>query len=77
MYSNGGWQNIVINFRFRESEDGGYQLEHQPIGFERWIIVHSGNSVELGTDELPITQQYQTSIGAASGNIISLEGGEF
>lgn len=64
VYLNGTWNDIVTGFRFREDDDGGYELEHRPIGFDWWIEVMSGNSDELGLNGLPLAQQYQVSMGA-------------
>jgi len=63
-YIDGAWQTIVTNFRFREDENGDYELEHKPLGFNEWIEVNSGNSNKLGLNGLPIVQQYKVSMGA-------------
>lgn len=63
-YMDGAWQDVVTNFRFREDENGEYELEHKPIGFEWWIEVNSGNSDNLGLNGLPIVQNYKVSMGA-------------
>lgn len=71
-----GWKTIVTGFRFRENEDGAMQLEHKPFGFNTWIIVHSGNSNELGLNGRPIVRQYQVDMGAYPTALV-LNGGEF
>lgn len=63
-YLNGTWNDIVLGFRFREDDNGYYELEHRPIGFDWWIEVLSGNSDDLGLNGLPLAQQYQVSMGA-------------
>jgi hypothetical protein len=63
-YMDGAWQDVVTNFRFREDENGDYELEHKPLGFEWWIEVNSGNSDNLGLNGLPIIQNYKVSMGA-------------
>lgn len=63
-YLNGTWNDIVLGFRFREDDNGAYELEHRPIGFDWWIEVMSGNSDELGLNGLPLAQQYSVSMGA-------------
>ena len=63
-YMDGTWQDVVTNFRFREDENGEYELEHKPVGFEWWIEVNSGNSDNLGLNGLPIVQNYKVSMGA-------------
>ena len=63
-YMNGAWQDVVTNFRFREDENGDYELEHKPVGFDWWIEVNSGNSDNLGLNGLPIVQNYKVSMGA-------------
>lgn len=68
IYLNSTWNDVVINFRFREQTDdeGGsnYQLEHNPIGLDEWYEVLSGNSDQKGLNGLPITQNYHTDMGA-------------
>ena len=64
IYLNGTWQDIVTNFRFREDPTGGYELEHKPIGFTKWIEVRSGNSNDLDPNGRPLIQSYKTSMGA-------------
>lgn len=64
VYLSGEWQTAVTGFRFREDDNGGYELEHRPIGFDWWIEVLSGNSDELGLNGLPLAQQYSASMGA-------------
>ena len=75
-YMNGGWETIVSNFRFREDENGNFELEHKPVGFKGWIEVNSGNSDLIGVNGLPITQNYATSIGAYP-IPLTLDGGTF
>ncbi len=75
-YINGGWQTVVSNFRFREDANGGYELEHKPVGFEWWIEVNSGNSDLLGLNGLPLVQQYKVSMGAYPVPL-TLDGGTF
>ena len=76
IYLNGIWNDIVINFRFREDDGGAYELEHKPIGFDTWIEVNSGNSNILDLNGLPIIQQYKTSIGAYQVSL-QIDGGTF
>ena len=66
VYLNGTWNDIVTGFRFREDDDGTYELEHRPVGFTWWIEVLSGNSDQLGLNGLPLAQQYRVSMGAYS-----------
>ena len=75
-YIDGDWQDVVTNFRFREDENGNFELEHKPIGFTGWIEVNSGNSDLLGLNGLPITQNYATSMGAYPVPL-ELDGGTF
>ena len=75
-YIGGEWQDVVTNFRFREDENGNFELEHKPIGFTGWIEVNSGNSDLLGLNGLPITQNYATSMGAYPVPL-TLDGGTF
>lgn len=75
-YIDGAWQDVVTNFRFREDENGNFELEHKPIGFTGWIEVNSGNSNLLGLNGLPITQNYATSMGAYPVPL-TLDGGTF
>lgn len=63
-YSNGSYNVIVTGFRLRETSDDGLSFEHKPIGFENWIEISTGNSVNKGLNGLPITQNYNTSMGA-------------
>lgn len=63
IYLNSQWNDIVINFRFREDDSGAYELEHKPVGFNEWIEVNSGNSNLTGMNGLPLTQQYVSSMG--------------
>ena len=73
IYANGVWNNIVINFQFREV---GGVLEHIPVGYLEWIEVDSGNSEVLALNGLPMIQQYTTSMGAYPLPLI-LDGGAF
>jgi len=64
-YLNGVWNTIVTGFRFREDSGAGYVLEHQPVGFNDWLELDTGNSIEnRGLNGLPIVQQYLVSPGA-------------
>jgi len=64
VYLSGTWNDVVTGFRFREDDNGAYELEHRPIGFDWWVEVMSGNSDELGLNGLPLAQQYSVSMGA-------------
>lgn len=64
IYLGDEWKTIVTGFRFRENASGGYALEHKPVGFETWIAVHTGNSVNVGLNGKPMVQAYQVSMGA-------------
>jgi hypothetical protein len=75
IYLNGVWNDIVINFRFRE-ESGSYELEHNPVGLTWWYEVSSGNSNYLGLNGLPLIQQYSASMGAFPCKLI-IDGGDF
>lgn len=63
IYLNGVWNDVVINFRFREHSAGAYELEHMPIGYTEWYEVMSGNSNSLGLNGYPLIQQYTASMG--------------
>lgn len=64
VYLNGAWEEVVTGFRFRQDDDGGY-VEYLPLGFSRWVDVHSGNSTDdLGLNGLPLIQDYKADIGA-------------
>lgn len=76
IYLNGVWNDIVINFRFREDSSGGYELEHKPVELELWYEVMSGNSDIIGIDGKPIFQQYTTNMGAYQSDLI-ISGGSF
>ena len=76
VYANATWNDIVINFRFREDPDGNYELEHKPIGFNLWYEVNSGNSNVLGLDGLPVIQQYNSTPGIYGSKLI-IDGGGF
>lgn len=62
IYYGGQWNNAVIGFTFREASDGRLQIK--PSGLTDWYDVFTGNSVGLGLNNLPITQQHNTHIGA-------------
>lgn len=64
IYTNAVWNDIVINFRFREDDDGSYELEHKPVGFNSWYEAYSGNSDIVGFNGLPIVQNYSADMGA-------------
>ncbi len=74
VYLNGTWNDIVMNFRFREDSGYGYSFEHMPIGFTEWIEVMSGNSVDVGLNGLPLIQNYMSDMGAYPTPII-IDGG--
>jgi len=75
-YNNGAWEDVVTNFRFREDDNGNYELEHRPIGFNIWVEVNSGNSSVLGLNGLPIVQNYHMSMGPYPPRL-QLDGGTF
>ena len=62
VYYNGTWNNAVIGFSFREASDGRLQIK--PSGLTDWYDVFTGNSTSVGLNNLPITQQHNTHIGA-------------
>lgn len=64
IFLNSVWNDVVVNFRFRENADNSYALEHSPIGFNEYYEVYSGNSVEKGLNGLPLIQNYVSSMGA-------------
>lgn len=76
IYLNGVWNDVVINFRFREDSSGAYELEHKPIGLNFWYEIMSGNSDMIGIDGKPIFQQYSTNMGAMQSDLI-ISGGTF
>ena len=76
IYANSVWNDVVINFRLREDDNGTYELEHKPIGFECWYEVMSGNSDIIGIDGKPIIQQYSSSMGVHQRDLL-ISGGEF
>jgi hypothetical protein len=76
IYLNGVWNDVVINFVFLESSTENYALEHKPIGFTGYYEVSSGNSVALGLNGLPLTQQYSTSMGTYPVKL-EIDGGSF
>jgi hypothetical protein len=63
IWQNNAWSDVVIALRMREDDNGRYELEHKPIGFNNWYEIANGNSNELGFNGLPLTQQYVTSMG--------------
>lgn len=65
VYANSRWNNVVMNFVFKEDSNYGYTFEHQPVGFTSYIEIMSGNSLDnLGLNGLPIIQGYKVSMGA-------------
>lgn len=70
IYLNARWNTVVINFIFREDSSGAYELEHQPVGFNYYYEIMSGNSDNLGIDGKPIVQQYSSDMGAYQSDII-------
>lgn len=65
VYLNGVWNKIVMNFVFLEDSANGYTFEHKPVGFNTYIEVMSGNSINsLGLNGLPLIQQYRVDMGA-------------
>lgn len=76
IYTNGVWNDVVINFRLREDDTGAYELEHKPIGFDWWYEVMSGNSDIIGIDGKPVIQQYSSSMGAYQVDL-QIDGGGF
>jgi hypothetical protein len=65
IYLNGTWNTVVTNFVLREDPTFGYTFEHMPIGFTNYIEIMTGQSLgNLGLNGLPITNAYQTSMGA-------------
>jgi hypothetical protein len=77
VYLNGVWSDVVINFRLREDDNGNYELEHKPVGFDYWYEVMSGN-IDTYTcmSGFPIVQQYKSSMGAHQ-RPITIDGGTF
>jgi hypothetical protein len=77
IYLNGKWNTVVINFVFVEDSNFGYALEHQPVGFNNYIEIMTGNSVNnLDLNGVPLTQGYVTSMGAYA-VAPTLDGGVF
>jgi len=76
IYLNGVWNDIVINFRFREDSNGANELEHKPIGFDFFYEVMSGNSDILDPDGNPIIQQYTADMGIFK-SPLEVDGGTF
>lgn len=75
VYLNSVWNEIVINFRFREDPDGTYTMEHMPIGLLQWIEIMSGNSNDLlALNGKPSIQQYNSSMGAYPVDLV-IDGG--
>lgn len=62
VYYNGQWNNAVVGFTFREASDGRLQIK--PAGKTEWYDVFTGNSESVGLNNLPITQQHNTHMGA-------------
>lgn len=60
IYYNSKWNNAVIGFTFSEASDK--RLQHTPSS--EIYDAFSGNSQSLGFNNIPITQQYNTSLGA-------------
>ena len=58
------FRDVVVDFRFREDSNGRFELEHKPIGFNEFLEVMSGNSNLLGQNDLPLVQNYESSMGA-------------
>jgi hypothetical protein len=63
-YTSGSYGEVVVGFKFRETNDGEFSFQHQPGGFDSWIDIATGNSENVGLNGLPVTQAYQTSMGA-------------
>lgn len=61
-HHDGAYRTFVVGFVFQEGEDG--QLQMQPNGSTDWFDVFTGNSVRLGANGLPLTQQHNTHMGA-------------
>lgn len=76
VYLNAVWNDVVINFVLREDSAGGYEFEHQPVGFDSWIEIMTGNSDTLGLNGLPLIQQYTASMGAYPVPVV-INGGTF
>lgn len=70
IYLNARWNTVVINFVFREDSTGAYELEHQPVGFNLYYELITGNSDLLGVDGKPMVQQYSADIGAYQSDLI-------
>lgn len=62
VYYNSTWNNAVIGFTFQEASDGRLQIK--PSGKTDWYDVFTGNSTSVGLNNLPITQQHNTHMGA-------------
>ena len=76
IYLNSTWNDIVINFRFREDSNGSYEIEHKPIGFNYWYEISTGNSDLTGIDGKPLIRQYGADMGAYQKDLI-IDGGSF
>jgi hypothetical protein len=76
VYLSGTWNTVVLGFVFREDSTGAYELEHQPVGFDGWYEVMSGNGNDTGLNGLPLVQQYTASMGVYPAKMI-LDGGTF
>ena len=74
VYLNSVWNEVVINFRFREDPTGNYEMEHMPNGFTWWYSLASGNSDNLDMGGYPIIQQYSATMGAYREKLI-IDGG--
>lgn len=70
IYLNARWNTVVINFVFREDSTGTHELEHQPVGFNFYYEIMSGNSDALGIDGKPIIQQYSADMGAFQSDLV-------
>lgn len=76
IYLNGSWNDVVVNFRFREDANEDYQLEHNPIGFSDYYTAAGGNGLTLGVNGLPLVQNYSAVMGA-NGVPLLISGGVF
>lgn len=74
IYLNDVLNDIVLGFRFRETEDG--VLQTKPIGFSEWYNVNSGNSESLDLNGNPMVMNYQPSMGSHQ-PLIDCDGGTF
>jgi len=76
IYLNGEWQNLAVGVRFREDENGLFEVEHKPVGLTVWIEIYSGNSDIVGLNGKRLVQQYTISMGAFPGTT-TISGGTF